>query len=454
MPPDYIGLRLGAGRAGVLHGPGSNERKSAMAERDPRNRTGRRPLLRGLATAVLAASMLVTSAGQGHATGAATPAPGAEFTPLTAAVLTKPTPFVATDGKTHISYELLTTSSLPSSTPLRLDRVDVRDARTHQVVGSLSGQALADAANPVGDPLTGADGDTPAPPGPTPTVIQGSQQWIIWLDLILDRGQRVPKVLEHQLSGAVLPPSGPSAAFEETVQATRIARTPPVNLSPPVRPGTWYSSESCCGNTHHRRGLAPINGRFYVPQRFAIDWYRVGEQGQTWEGDPARLTSYLSYRQPVVASAGGRVVEVQDGLPDQTPPVTPPTPPIEDTVGNHVTVEVAPGRYLLYAHLTPGSLRVREGDRVEPGQVLGLIGNSGNSATPHLHFQVMTTAESFPTDSPPFTFRHFHVVGHVEPRIWDDNLGLQQTGVLPITPSPHDGRHRARYPLDREVLEF
>ncbi|WP_254409228.1 M23 family metallopeptidase [Streptomyces sp. AC495_CC817] len=425
-----------------------------MAERDPRNRTGRRPLLRGLAAAVLAAGMLVASAGQGHGTGAATSAPGAEFTPLTAAVLTKPTPFVATDGKTHISYELLTTSSLPSSTPLRLDRVDVRDAHTHRVVGSLSGQALADAANPVGDPLPGADGYTPAPPGPTPTVIQGSQQWIIWLDLILERGQRVPKVLEHRLSGAVLPPSGPSAAFEETVQATRIARTPPLNLSPPVRPGTWYSSESCCGNTHHRRGLAPINGRFYVPQRFAIDWYRVGEQGQTWEGDPARLTSYLSYRQPVVASAGGRVVEVQDGLPDQTPPVTPPTPPIEDTVGNHVTVEVAPGRYLLYAHLTPGSLRVREGDRVEPGQVLGLIGNSGNSTTPHLHFQVMTTAEFFPTDSPPFTFRQFRVVGQVEPRIWDDNLGLQPTGVLPITPSPHDGPHRARYPLDREVLEF
>ncbi|WP_234379515.1 M23 family metallopeptidase [Streptomyces caniscabiei] len=424
-----------------------------MAERDPRNRTGRRPLLRGLAAAVLAAGMLVASAGQGHGTGAAAPAPGAQFTPLTAEVITKPTPFVATDGKTHISYELLTTSSLPTSTPLRLDRVDVRDARTHRVVGSLSGQALADAANPVGDPLPGADGYTPAPPGPTPTVIQGSQQWIIWLDLILDRGQRVPKVLEHHLSGAVLAPSGASA-FEETVQATRTSGRPPLNLGPPVRPGTWYASESCCGNTHHRRGLAPINGRFYVPQRFAIDWYRVGEEGQTWEGDPALLTSYLSYRQPVVASAGGRVVEVQDGLPDQTPPVTPPVPPIEDTVGNHVTVEVAPGRYLLYAHLTPGSLRVREGDRVEPGQVLGLIGNSGNSTTPHLHFQVMTTPEFFPTDSPPFTFRHFRVVGHVEPRIWDDNLGLQPTGVLPITPSPHDGRHRARYPLDREVLEF
>jgi hypothetical protein len=424
-----------------------------MAERDPRNRTGRRPLLRGLAAAVLTAGLLVASTGQGHGNTAAAAAPGAQFTPLTAAVLTEPAPFVATDDRTHLSYELLTTSSLPSSTPLRLDRVEVRDARTHRVVGSLSGQALADAANPVGDPLPGADASTPAPPGPTPTVIQGSQQWIIWLDLILDRGERVPKVLEHHLEGAVLAPSGTSA-FEETVQFTRTAHRPPLNLGPPVRPGTWYSSESCCGNTHHRRGLAPINGRFYVPQRFAIDWYRVGRQGQTWEGDPARLTSYLSYRQPVVASLGGTVVEVQDGIPDNTPPETPPIPPIEDTVGNHVTVEVAPGRYLLYAHLTPGSLRVREGDRVASGQVLGLIGNSGNSTTPHLHFQVMTTPEFFPTDSPPFTFRQFRVVGQVEPRIWDDNLGLQPTGVLPITPSPYDGLHRARYPLDREVLKF
>ncbi|MEW1914018.1 M23 family metallopeptidase [Kitasatospora sp. NPDC085895] len=424
-----------------------------MAERDPRNRTVRSPLRRGLAAAVLAAVTLVVSAGPGYGTGAAGLAPGTQFTPLTTSVLTEPEPFEATDGRTHLSYELLATSALSRSTPVRLDRVDVQDARTHRVIGSLSGQALAEAANPVGDPLPGADGYTPPPPPPTPTVIQGSQQWIIWLDLTLDRGRPVPAVLEHHLSGTILTASGPSA-FEETVQATPTDRTAPLNLAPPVLPGTWYASESCCGNTHHRRGLAPINGRFYVPQRFAIDWYKVGDQGQAWEGDPAQLTSYLSYRQPVTAAAGGRVVEVQDGIPDNPPPHTPPVPPIEDTVGNHVTLEVAPGRYLLYGHLEPGSLKVREGDRVRPGQVLGLIGNSGNSTTPHLHFQVMTTAEFFPTDSPPFTFRRFRVLGQVEPRIWDDNLGLQPTGVLPITPSPYDGLHRAQYPLDREVLEF
>ncbi|MBD0691078.1 hypothetical protein [Streptomyces sp. CBMA123] len=90
----------------------------------------------------------------------------------------------------------------------------------------------------------------------------------------------------------------------------------------------------------------------------------------------------------------------------------------------------------------------------EVGRVLGLIGNSGNSTTPHLHFRVTTTAEFFPTDSPPFTFQRFRVLGQVEPRIWDDNLGRQPTGVLPITPSPYEGLHRAQYPLDREVLDF
>lgn len=66
----------------------------------------------------------------------------------------------------------------------------------------------------------------------------------------------------------------------------------------------------------------------------------------------------------------------------------------------------------------------------------------------------MTTAEFFPTDSPPFTFREFRVAGYVAPRLWDDNLGLQPTGVLPIQPSPYDGVHHSEYPLDREVIDF
>lgn len=46
---------------------------------------------------------------------------------------------------------------------------------------------------------------------------------------------------------------------------------------------------------------------------------------------------------------------------------------------NHVVLDLGGGHYALYAHLEPGSLRVKTGDRVQRGQVLGLVGNTGDS---------------------------------------------------------------------------
>ena len=378
--------------------------------------------------------------------------PGTAFTPLAVSLITVPGPVKAVDGKIHLSYELFVTNALPQD--VRLDRVTVRDARTHGELASLSGPALAGSANALSSPHPGEGSDaTRAMPGPP--VLSGSAEWVVWIDVAVAASKRLPRQVEHELDCTVLTPAGTVLrTFRATVGRTVLEQRPPLDLLAPVRPGDWYVSEGCCDNTHHRRGLAPINGVLDVPQRFAIDWFKVGPGSRTWVGDPRRLSSYLSFRQPVLAAAGGRVVEVQDGLGDNPPPVPPALPPIQDTVGNHITLEVAPGRYLLYAHLERGTVKARCGDRVAPGQLLGLIGNSGNSTTPHLHFQVMTGREFFPTDSPPFTFRSFTVLGQVRPRIWDDNLGLQPTGTLPLTPSPYAGRHRDEMPLDRNVIRF
>jgi len=55
---------------------------------------------------------------------------------------------------------------------------------------------------------------------------------------------------------------------------------------------------------------------------------------------------------------------------------------------NYVAVRHAPGLYSRYYHLAKKSVRVRVGQRVEAGQLLGRSGNTGFSSAPHLHFDV------------------------------------------------------------------
>ena len=364
--------------------------------------------------------------------------PGTQFTPLAASVLTEPMPVEGTDGMFHLAYELL----LTNTTPLKVDvtMVQISDARTHQVLLTLTGSTLV--ANM--DRLVAGIVSSPS------TTIGGSAVGVVWLDVHVGSRARVPRVLEHRVVASL-----GGTVSDAVVARIPIKRRAAIVLGPPVSAGTWLASEGCCSDdTHHRRGVAPVNGELLVPQRFAIDWFLLDDQHRTWIGDPAVLTSYLSYGKRVIAAASGTVVDAQDGLPDQHPPEPPPVPPIEDTLGNHVTIKVRPGLFLLYGHLQPGSVRVRKGRRVRRGQILGLIGSSGNSTTPHLHFQVITTPTFFPTDSTPFRFARFELVGQVTERIWDDNLGLQPTGMLPVAPAQDPGRRRREMPLDRNVVVF
>jgi murein DD-endopeptidase MepM/ murein hydrolase activator NlpD len=214
------------------------------------------------------------------------------------------------------------------------------------------------------------------------------------------------------------------------------------------------SEGSCRDDTHHR-GLVPIDGQLMVGQRFAIDFYKLDDQYRTWIGDPRKLDSYLSYRQPIIAAAAGTVVRAEDGLPNSTAlPKPPPIPPIDGTVGNHVIVEIGPGTYVLYTHMDPRSVKVRVGQKVETGQELGLIGTSGNSTTPHVHFQLLSTPTFFPSISLPYVFDQFDLLGRVPVRLWDDNLALEPTGKLPFKPDAGAGPHQNELPLDRAVVRF
>ena len=118
-------------------------------------------------------------------------------------------------------------------------------------------------------------------------------------------------------------------------------------------------------------------------QRDAIDFVEVVDD-RTHRGDGSRLEDFAIFSRPVLAVSDARVTEAVDGLPDL--PVGGYTR--HDMAGNHLVLDIGGGHYVLYGHLEQGSVRVRVGEQVRRGQVIGQVGDSGNSGEPHLHLQV------------------------------------------------------------------
>ncbi|MBE7481815.1 MAG: peptidoglycan DD-metalloendopeptidase family protein [Polyangiaceae bacterium] len=119
-------------------------------------------------------------------------------------------------------------------------------------------------------------------------------------------------------------------------------------------------------------------------QRRAADLLVADNAGKTHRGDGKKNEDYFAYGKEILAVADGVVHTVIDGVPENAPGemnryVAP---------GNEVILKHAEGSFSLYAHLIPGKIRVKVGQKVKRGAVLGSCGNSGNSSEPHLHFQL------------------------------------------------------------------
>ena len=131
----------------------------------------------------------------------------------------------------------------------------------------------------------------------------------------------------------------------------------------------------------HQARINSFTWRRAHRQRFAIDFVQLREDGRTFTGDQKDNKNYRCYGAEALAVADGVVVAVKDGIPENVPGANSRAVPItlETVGGNHVILDVGNGRFAFYAHLQPGSLRVKLGGKVRRGQVLGLVGNSGNS---------------------------------------------------------------------------
>ncbi len=221
----------------------------------------------------------------------------------------------------------------------------------------------------------------------------------VWLD-----ADDVPQALDHRITVKV-------GEDEMTVSDVRVAvraMKVPV-IAPPLRGRFWLAANGPSNASQHRRAQIPIGGHAHVAQRFAIDWVKPSDDdGKTFSGDPSKNASYHAYGAEALAVADGVVTEVKDGIPENTPGSTRAVPMTLETLGgNHVVVSLGGGLFAFWAHLQPGSLKVKVGDRVKRGQVLGLVGNSGNSTEPHLHFHVSDARSPLGAEGVPWALEAF-----------------------------------------------
>ena len=158
---------------------------------------------------------------------------------------------------------------------------------------------------------------------------------------------------------------------------------------------------------------------------------KLSGEGKLWHDDPKVNANWYSYGVEVLAVASGVVASIKDGIADNVPLSPARAMPITaDTIGgNYVILALGNSGFAYYAHLQPGCLRVKPGDRVRRGQVLGLLGNSGNSDAPHLHFHI-SDDHSLASEGLPYVFDSFEVLGTVDSDKISSLVGKRPLGQI------------------------
>lgn len=120
--------------------------------------------------------------------------------------------------------------------------------------------------------------------------------------------------------------------------------------------------------------------------------------------------SYAGWARDLIAPAAGVVVRARSDRPDQPDPENSdpayyaPEHPDGGDPGNYLVIDHGQGEFSMMAHLLAGSVRVSLGDRVSQGQVVGKLGSSGDTVTPHIHYQLQTGPDWQFADALPCTF--------------------------------------------------
>jgi len=373
-----------------------------------------------------------------------------EFAPLIITTLgPDPIPFTGTDGKVHVTYELQVLNFAPRpATITKLQTLangpdgDVRATMTHDDVVAV--MLLV--------------GDAPASPSPVIEIPPGRTA-LLMLDDVYEARVDVPDSVTHRMDATFgpVPPGQVEFAERYPTSISQIggpvitSSASPVIIGPPVAGDGWWNANGCCAPSAHRAGLLPVGGRINGVERYAIDWIQIDVTAPglvdeatgypaTFAGDPTINGSYLAYGEPLLAVADATVVKVADGRDDAPPRTILPGLGLDELGGNYVVLDIGGGVHAFYGHLISGSAEVEVGDRVTKGQVIGVLGNSGNSSEAHLHFHLMRSVTPLAGNNVPFEIEQFDLVG--------------TAGADGLVVGANDGPRTDQLPLADTIVNF
>jgi murein DD-endopeptidase MepM/ murein hydrolase activator NlpD len=161
------------------------------------------------------------------------------------------------------------------------------------------------------------------------------------------------------------------------------------------------------------RGQVNNGGHSEWSTQFAFDVVGVDQSHAILRGVEEGNDSFTGWGQEIIAPADGVVTYARNDVPDQPAPhaVDESTyrhlpEPVWAGVGNTVVIDHGTGEYSVLCHMQQGSVRVNKGDRVGRGQVIGRLGRSGNSSSPHLHYHLQAGEVIFGCDPLPLRFKN------------------------------------------------
>lgn len=358
--------------------------------------------------------------------------------PVVVRSIASPVPALGSDQRLHLAYELLLSNFYADSGDLRIERIEVLSDSNSTPIAAYDGASLVDRIVHPGKSTDGSDA----------RIVPAGRQVIIYVWLSLPPRQSAPEELRHRV---VLRRPDNSPLTVDGVRVLPVAK-PPISLMLPFRSGLWLVHEGP-GNhkSHHWGGVLALNGAISCPQRFAIDFVGLNDDGKAVAGEPDKSTNsmWAGYSADVVAVANGIVRDASDGAADNQP-LAPVPEPLDfsprSLYGNYVILDIGGDRFVHYAHFKTGSVTVKSGQRVRQGQVLGKVGNSGTSNGCHLHLHLSDSSRFEESQGLPYYVDTYHMAGQSSA---DQSFG---PGFGPVTSRSAAVTLRRVLPLHGDVV--